>query len=143
MGHAQLARDVARANSLLRQVDDSLADDVWERTTVDKDAAQLIDAPVTFGMSVVGVRADVMRNTTPETVVLGRGHAEGTRRRASSYVISIHQQGIHLSHHPGASYIERHDCFFKSDTSAKKGENQKMVFSFFSPSNAECGKAER
>ena len=51
--NAELARDVARTNPLLREIDDSLANNVWERTTVDKDAAQLIDAPVTLGVAVV------------------------------------------------------------------------------------------
>ena len=44
----------------------------------------------------------------PEAVVLGRGHAEW-RSGTGSHVISVHQEGIHLGHHPGASYIERHD----------------------------------
>ena len=105
-----MAGNIAGTNSLLRQIDDSLTDHVWERSTVDKDAAQLIHASVAFRVAVVGVGADVMRNA-PEAVVLGRGHSE-RRHLTTSYGISIHQEGIHLGHHPSASYIERHDFLF-------------------------------
>ena len=56
-----------------------------------------------------------------EAVVLGRGHAE-RRRGAGSHVVSVHQEWVHLGHHPRASYIERHDgwiCCVSSEETGK------------------------
>ena len=112
MGDAELAGNVARTNSLLRQIDDSLTDDVWERSTVDKDAAQLVHAPMPFRVAVVRVRTDVVRPDmmgSHVAVVLGSRHSERARM-TPAHRVAVHQQRVHLGHHPSASYIERH-CF--------------------------------
>jgi len=50
---AQLARDIAGSDAVVRQFDDPLADHVGKWPTVDEDAAQLVDTSVTCARRVV------------------------------------------------------------------------------------------
>ena len=47
MADPELPRDVAGPHSVVRQLDDPLADDVGQRPPVDEHAAQLVHAAVT------------------------------------------------------------------------------------------------
>lgn len=47
MGDSELSGNIARSYAIVGQFDDALPDHVGKRTTVDKDAAQLIDTAVT------------------------------------------------------------------------------------------------
>lgn len=44
---AKLARNVTGTDAVVGQLDDPLADDIGQRSTVDKDSAELIDTSVT------------------------------------------------------------------------------------------------
>lgn len=48
MADAQLPRNVARPDAVVRQLNDALPHHVGQRAPVDEDAAQLIDAAVTW-----------------------------------------------------------------------------------------------
>ena len=47
MGDSQLSRNVTGSDAVVCQFDDPLTDDVWERSAVDENAAQLVDTAVT------------------------------------------------------------------------------------------------